>query len=67
MKAKEFDESLDRILGFFYQIDSKAKQELETDQSKYIHQDPNLNSHPKQYDSNLDIPEEKSLYRTSNI
>ena len=57
MKTKNFDESLDRILGFIYQLESKAKKDLET----------NLNIQPKQYNSNLAIPEQKSLYRTDNI
>ncbi len=67
MKAKKFDQSLDKILGFIYQLEDRAKQDLITNQSKYIQQNSNQNSHPKQYDSNLDIPEGKSLYRTSNI
>jgi len=76
MKDEEFNRKLEGILKEFEKIDKKirgslqeekAKQDLETNQSKFIQQDSNLNNPPKQYDSNLDIPEEKSLYRTSNI
>lgn len=76
MKDEEFNRKLEKILKQFEKIDKKireslqeekTKQDLETNQSKYIQQNSNQNSHPKQYDSNLDIQEEKSLYRTSNI
>lgn len=67
MKYEQFNRRLEKVLEFIYQVEDRAKKELEIGQSKYIHKNPNLNSHPKLYDSNLAIREEKSLYSSSNI
>ncbi|MEM4245327.1 MAG: hypothetical protein QW404_00925 [Candidatus Nanoarchaeia archaeon] len=60
MKDKQFNKELERILEFIYQAEDKARKESETQQIKY--RSDRLGSNRK-YQHNINIAEEKELYR----